>query len=106
MNPVALVPRISEKAIALAETGRYVFEVPTSANKVEVAKTVASTFNVQVVAVNMLITKGKPVSRRYGKHAGNRTNLKKAIVTLKAGQTISLFDEGNDKADKKAKVKK
>jgi large subunit ribosomal protein L23 len=94
MNAPVLVPRISEKAIALAEKGVYVFEVPTSTNKIEVAKAVESAFKVNVVAVNMLITKGKQVSRRYGKHAGRRNNVKKAMVTLQSGQKIALFEEG------------
>jgi large subunit ribosomal protein L23 len=61
---------------------------------------VEASFKVQVVSVNMMLVKGKPVSRRYGKHAGNRSNLKKAIVTLKKGQTIGLFEDSGDKGKK------
>jgi large subunit ribosomal protein L23 len=97
MSPVILTPHISEKAIALAEGGSYVFEVPTNTNKIEVAKAVEAVFNVKVVSVNMLITKGKTVQarQRRGKRTpGVRSDLKKAMVRLKAGQTIALFDEG------------
>jgi large subunit ribosomal protein L23 len=95
MSQLILIPKISEKAIALADAGKYVFEVPTNSNKIEVAKAVEQTFNVSVTDVNMLILKGKQVSRRYGKNAGRRSDKKKAMVTLKAGQKISLFEEGN-----------
>ena len=94
MNPVLIKPHISEKAIALADKGVYTFQVPTKTNKIEVAKQVESTFKVNVIDVNMLIQKGKKVSKRYGKQAGSRSDLKKAILTLKKGQTIALFEEG------------
>lgn len=92
---MALIPRVSEKAIALADQGTYVFEVPTSTNKIEVAKAVEAAFKVKVTAVNMMILKGKPTSKRYGKNAGPRKDVKKAFVTLKAGQKIALFEEGS-----------
>ncbi len=95
MNTPVLVPHISEKAIGLAEKGVYVFEVPTTTNKIEVAKAVEAAFKVKVVDVNMMIIKGKQVSRRYGKNAGRRNDLKKAMVTLKAGDKIALFEEGS-----------
>ncbi|TAK89636.1 50S ribosomal protein L23 [Patescibacteria group bacterium] len=94
MSQVVLIPHISEKAIALADTGTYVFQVPTSSNKIEIAKTVEQTFKVKVVKVTTMITKGKQVSRRYGKHAGSRKEVKKALVTLKKGDSIKLFEEG------------
>lgn len=90
---MVLIPRVSEKAMALAEQGVYVFNVPTSANKIEVAKAIEKAFNVSVIDVNVLIHKGKPVSKRYGKHAGTRNDIKKAMVTVKKGQKIALFEE-------------
>lgn len=95
MNTIALIPRVSEKAIALADKGTYVFDVPTSTNKIEVTKAVEKAFNVSVVSVNMMVVKGKPTTKRYGKNAGNRSDAKKAMVTLKAGQKIALFEEGS-----------
>jgi large subunit ribosomal protein L23 len=97
MSAPLLTPRISEKAIALAERGTYVFDVPTSTNKIEVAKAVELAFNVRVAAVNMMIHKGKTVNwrGRGGKRgSGQRTDVKKALVTLKPGQHIALFEEG------------
>lgn len=93
MSQVLLVPHISEKAIALAGQGVYVFQVPTATNKIEVTKAVEASFGVTVTKVNMLILKGKQSSRRYGKNAGHRVDVKKAIVTLKKGDSIKLFDE-------------
>lgn len=94
MSQVILIPHISEKAIAMADTGTYVFQVPVSANKIEIAKTVESVFKVKVVNVTTMINKGKKVSRRYGKNAGSRKDVKKALVKLKAGDSIKLFEEG------------
>jgi large subunit ribosomal protein L23 len=87
---VILTPKISEKAIAFAEKGVYVFEVPTSTNKIEVKKAVESAFKVDVVDVRMLITKGKVKTFKQVK--GTQKNVKKAMVKLKAGQTIALFE--------------
>jgi large subunit ribosomal protein L23 len=90
MSSLILVPRVSEKAIALAEKGVYVFDVPSSTNKLEVAKAVSSTFKVEVTAVNMLIAKGK--LKRFRKVLGRERDVKKAMVTLKKGQAIALFE--------------
>jgi len=90
MSMVTLTPKISEKAIALAERGIYVFEVPTSTNKIEVAKAVESTFKVNVTDVNMVITKGKV--KRFKQVKGRQKDIKKAMVKVKAGQSIALFE--------------
>ncbi len=90
MSQLVLIPKVSEKAIAAAERGQYVFEVPTATNKVEVARAVAAQFNVKVETVNMLITKGK--LKRFRRSLGQRVDVKKAIVTLKKGQSIKLFE--------------
>ena len=90
-------PRVSEKAIAMGETGTYVFEVPTSSNKIEVAKAVEQSFSVKVLSVNIMVTKGKIVRSRQkgGKQIkGRRSNVKKAMVRLQPGQKINMFDEG------------
>lgn len=87
---VNLKPRVSEKAIAMAERGVYVFDVPTATNKIEVTKAVEAQFKVKVTAVNILISKGKvKMSRRI---KGKRNDIKKAMVTLKSGDKISLFE--------------
>lgn len=90
MSQLVLVPRISEKAIGSAERGVYVFEVPLTANKIEVAKTVSERFKVEVTDVNIMIHKGK--LKRFQRRLGRQNDTKKAIVKLKKGQTIALFE--------------
>ncbi|MEO5927131.1 MAG: 50S ribosomal protein L23 [Patescibacteria group bacterium] len=85
-----LSPRVSEKAALLASKGTYVFNVPTSANKVEVRKAVEALYSVHVTAVRTARGQGKIVSRaRIG---GRRNNWKKALVTLKAGEKLDLYE--------------
>jgi large subunit ribosomal protein L23 len=90
MSELILTPRISEKAVAQAERGVYVFEVPTSTNKIEVARAVESQFKVNVMDVNIAITKGKV--KRFRRTLGRERDTKKAMVRLKSGQSIALFE--------------
>lgn len=90
MSQMLLTPKISEKAIYLAERGIYVFEVPADANKIEVAKAVEAAFKVNVTDVNIVITKGK--LKRYKQIMGRQKDIKKAMVKLTAGQKIDLFE--------------
>lgn len=90
MNAIILTPKISEKAIAMAERNVYVFEVPTSTNKIEVKKAVEATFKVSVIDVNMVVVKGK--LKRFKQIMGRQKDIKKAMVKIKAGQTIALFE--------------
>jgi len=83
-------PRVSEKAAILASRGTYVFNVPTSANKVEVRKAVEAFYDVKVTDVRTIRGPGKIVRR--GRTSGQRPNWKKALVTLKAGQKIDLYE--------------
>lgn len=85
-----LVPRISEKAVGSAEEGIYVFEVPTSANKIEIEKALKEQFKVDAISVNTMILKGK--TKRFQKQLGRQKDTKKAVVRLKKGQTIALFE--------------
>lgn len=88
-----IAPHISEKAVAMAETGVYVFDVPADANKISVTQAIEKAFKVEVTAVNILVTKGK--IKRFQKTTGRRKDIKKAYVTLKKGQTIALFEGAN-----------
>jgi large subunit ribosomal protein L23 len=90
MSQILLTPKISEKAINLAESGVYVFEVPTSTNKIEVTKAVEQAFKVHVTDVNMIISKGK--LKRFRQKLGRQKDTKKAMVKLKKGEKISLFE--------------
>ena len=82
-----------------ASSGKFSFRVLKSANKNEIKKTVEKNFNVNVVHVSTNILKGKKMrvgSRRTEKKVSDS---KKAIVTVKKGQKIGLFELGGD--DKK-----
>lgn len=89
MKDVLLEPVVTEKVSALASTGKtYVFKVNKKANKIEIKDAVEKTFGVKVSNINTLIT--KPKAKRVGKHAGQTKTYKKAIVTLKDGQSIEV----------------
>jgi large subunit ribosomal protein L23 len=91
-HSILLRPVLSEKSVARAEDGRRViFEIAKDANKVEVAKAVESVFQVKVAKVNTVRVKGKV--KRLGKFVGRRPERKRAVVTLKAGQTLNLFEQ-------------
>lgn len=84
----------SEKAQVLGDTlGVQVFKVDTSATKLEIKKAVEKLFGVEVLAVNTLNVKGK--SKRFGRTLGRRPDVKKAYVTLKAGQDVQVADLGD-----------
>ena len=103
-----LYPRISEKAYAQSQTGTYVFVVPITANKVEIARAVSSQFDVTVTDVNCVVQKGKAV-RFYRKgrfDKGERSDLKKAYVRLAEGQSIPVFAADEPEAPKAEKAKK
>jgi large subunit ribosomal protein L23 len=90
VSDMKLLPHISEKAIASAEKGVYIFDVPAEVEKIEVAKAVEKAFGVNVISVNMLITKGK--LKRMRRTFGRRSDQKKAMVKVKSGQKINLFE--------------
>jgi large subunit ribosomal protein L2 len=84
-------PVFSEKAQVLGETaGVQVFKVALDANKLEIKKAVEQLFGVEVVKVNTTITKGK--TKRFGRTLGRRSDVKKAYVTLKAGQDVEMVE--------------
>ena len=69
---------------------KFAFEIDLKANKTEVKQAIEQLFKVKVVAVKTAIVRGK--FRRIGRSEGQRPNWKKAIVTLKEGDAISLFE--------------
>ena len=81
-------PRITEKATSLSEQNKIVFKVHDGATKQSIKKSVEKIFKVNVIKVNTVNQKGKTKFVR-GKRA-NRPGYKKAIVTLKKGQSIDL----------------
>jgi large subunit ribosomal protein L23 len=83
---------LSEKTNQFSQSGQYVFKVAKHANKIEVKKAVENVYDVHVVRVNMVNSKGKV--RRQGRTFGQTSDWKKAVVTLKAGERISGLAEG------------
>lgn len=85
-------PSITEKNTALrTDQNKYVFEVAIDADKAEIKEAVQKLFSVDVVAVNTIVVKGK--KKRTGRSVGYRSDKKKAIVKIKAGQNIEKFGE-------------
>lgn len=95
-HPV-MIPRISEKAYAQSQTNVYVFNVPLTLNKQQIAAAVSAQFSVEVVKVKTLVQNGKAVRFSRGKRSNPGTTLrsdsKKAYVTLAQGSSIKVFDE-------------
>ena len=86
-------PVVSEKATVLGDQGKYVFEVAPGANKIQIKQAVEQAFankKVQVAAVNIMRVVGK--TRRRGRSIGMTRSWKKAVVTLKPGQRLDLFE--------------
>ncbi|MHB1018399.1 MAG: 50S ribosomal protein L23 [Coriobacteriia bacterium] len=88
-HDVIIRPIVSEKSYDLMEQNRYTFEVAKTACKEQIATAVAEVFGVTVTKVNTMNVSGKPRRLRYNK--GLSRSWKKAIVTLKDGDTIDLF---------------
>ena len=84
-------PLVTEKTERAREaTQQYAFEVHRDATKIQVKTAVEKLFNVHVTSVRTAIARGK--NKRVGRNFGRRPNWKKAIVTLKEGETIPLFE--------------
>ena len=93
MHDVIKGPIITEKLdMARERLRQYSFIVDKKATKVDVARAVESLFKVTVEGVRTNIVRGK--IKRVGRNIGKRPNYKKAIVTLKEGDKIELFEGG------------
>lgn len=86
---VIIRPIISEHSYDMMEDNCYTFEVAKTANKVEIAQAIEAIFDVKVVKVNTLNVKAKPKRVRY--QLGKTRTWKKAMVTIKEGDSIELF---------------
>ena len=85
-------PIVTEKSTALAGLRKYVFEVAVGANKPQIKDAVQRAFNVTVEEVNTTMQRGKRKRTRNGRPGADPSAWKKAIVTLKPGDTIELFE--------------
>jgi large subunit ribosomal protein L23 len=89
---ILLAPLISEKATMLAErSNQVIFVVAPDATKPEIKAAVEMLFKVRVTSVQVANSKGK--SKRFGRTMGRRSDLRKAFISLEAGQEIN-FAEG------------
>jgi large subunit ribosomal protein L23 len=88
---------LTEKATLLREKrNQIVFEVARTANKIEIRDAVQKLFNVRVTGVNTMVVRGK--EKRMGRGRAKTQNWKKAIVTLKEGDTVDFFTDAGDQA--------
>lgn len=97
MKSVLVRPLITEKMSGISEkdASKFGFMVAIDANKIEIAKALKEKFNVDVTAVNTIRYKGKVKTQltKKGRFTGRTSKFKKAIVTLKEGQTIDIFGQ-------------
>jgi large subunit ribosomal protein L23 len=93
MAATLIQPLLTEKMTELGTKRQYAFKVDLNANKITIGKAVEKKFNVNVTSVRTANVKGKIKSQmsKRGRIAGKRSDWKKAIVTLKEGQTIDFL---------------
>ncbi len=88
-NSVLVKPHITEKAAVMSDKGVYVFQVTPKSTKPEIKKAIESVYKVTVTDINIANKKGKSTFVRGQR--GKRNDVKKAYVTLKKGDSISLI---------------
>jgi large subunit ribosomal protein L23 len=94
MTGIIYRPIVTEKVSNLQEKGIYAFEVDPNANKIDIARAVELKFKVTVMNVRTMNFKGKTKAHmtRRGRFEGKTPHFKKAIITLKEGDKIDLFE--------------
>ena len=106
-----LTPRLSEKAYGASQViNTYVFDVPKDANKHTIARAVSAQFEVTVEDVRVIVVKGKAkrTIRKGGRISkGRQSDIKKAYVKLKEGDSLPIFagiEEAEEKQEKAAEL--
>ena len=89
-NQVLLAPVVSEKSYELIEQRKYAFRVHPDAHKTQIRQAVEELFDVHVQRVNILKVQPKP--KRRGTIKGTKQGWKKAIVQLRQGESIEIFE--------------
>ena len=87
---VLIAPVVSEKSYSLIEDNKYSFRVHPKAHKTQIRQAVEELFDVTVEGVNVVQVRPKP--KRRGFHRGKKPGWKKAIVQLRAGDSIEIFE--------------
>lgn len=90
LTDILLRPLVTEKSATLTSAGQYVFEVKTSANRIQVAEAIKAVYGVKPLKVQIQNLRREPV--RFGRHRGKQKARKKAIVCLPKGKTISVHE--------------
>lgn len=110
MRTIQYIPRATEKAYTAQAQNTYMFYVPKSASKQEIAKRISEDFKVTVIDVRTMVRKGKPTRFSRGKHAypgtTNRQDKKVAYITVKASDKIPVFEEAKEEKATDAKEEK
>ena len=88
-SQIIIRPVVSEKSYVLAAAGKYTFRVHPDAHKTQIRQAIEALFDVGVVEVRTLSVKSKP--KRRGMSRGRTRTWKKAIVQVRAGDTIPIF---------------
>lgn len=102
---VILRPLINEKSMGLTKIGLYTFEVAKGATKEEIAKIVADKFKVKVISVKTLNKTGKIKMQRTRRGYFKQPDFKKAVVKVKKGDKIALFEQVNAPAEEEVEVR-
>ena len=89
-NEVLLAPVVTEKAYTGVEVGKYSFRVHPDAHKTQIRQAVEQLFDVKVERVNVCMVHAKP--KRRGMQRGTKPGWKKAIVQLREGDSIEIFE--------------
>jgi len=96
MHETLIRPLITEKMTNItADKGKYGFLVNPKSNKIEIAKAVEKKFNVHVISIRTINHPGKMKTqfRKSGRFTGKTSKFKKAIITLKEGEKIEIFEQ-------------
>lgn len=97
---VILSPLITEKSMLDASRGKFTFKVAKGSDKPEIKKEIEKRFNVSVVHISTNILKGKKIRVGAKRAEKSISPSKKAVVTVKKGQKIGLFELGNSNESK------
>jgi large subunit ribosomal protein L23 len=87
---ILIAPVVSEKSYSLIESNKYSFRVHEKAHKTQIRQAVEQLFDVHVEGVNVIKVQSKP--KRRGMNQGKKQGWKKAIVQLRAGERIEIFE--------------
>jgi large subunit ribosomal protein L23 len=89
-SKILIEPWITEAATMAAEMNKYIFKVAVFSDKIKIKRAVESLFKVKVISVRIINVPGK--TRTRGRVQGKKSGFKKAIVTLKEGDSINIFE--------------